>query len=183
MNTKGSINIALKIIGVVGLTGITIVAPNALQGLNLLLKKSPTRIHDTQRILNELRRQGLVHITQDSDQLSFALTPAGAHRLQQVVVDELRIARPKKWDSHWRLVTFDIPVKQSKARKHLTDHLQDLGFFMLQRSLWVHPFPCFDLVEQIAGHYNVLRHCSFVEIYRLDDVSTKRLARHFQTIL
>lgn len=183
MNTKAAINLTLKVVGVAGLAGVTIVAPNALQGLDLLLKKSSVEISNQQRVLNELRRQGLVHITASGDQFSYVLTPAGAHRLQQVVIDEIDIPRPAKWDRRWRLVTFDIPVKQSKARKHFTDQLQSLGFFMLQRSMWVYPFECFTQVEQIAGHYNVLRHCSFMEIEKLDDLSTRRLVRHFQSVL
>ena len=183
MNTKSAVNASLKVIGLAGLAGVTIVAPNALQGLNLLLKKSPARSGDQQRILNELRRQGLVHIGQDDDYISYALTPAGAHRLQQVVIDEIDIPHPNKWDHRWRLITFDVPVGQSKARKHFTDHLHNLNFMMLQRSMWVYPYPCFIQLEQVAGHYNVLRYCSFMEVEKLDERSTRQLVRHFQSIL
>jgi DNA-binding transcriptional regulator PaaX len=183
MTTKAAINSALGVLGVAGLAGVTIVAPNAAQGLALLLKKSPAKNSDYKRILGELKRQGLVHIIQNDEQWTYMLTPAGAHRLQRVVIDSLNIPKPAKWDKKWRLVTFDVPIRQSKARAYFTSHLQSLGFMMLQRSLWVHPFPSFDQVEQIGGYYNVLRYCTLMEVDRLDELSTRKLLRHFNAIL
>ena len=168
MQTKKAIVLTLKLLGVAGLAGVTIVAPNAMQALDIFLRKSSkSKIPNHKKLLNELRRQGLVHISQFDDEVSFTLTPAGIHRLQQSIVNELEIPRPKQWDKKWRVVTYDIPVRQSRQRQNFTSHLQNLGFFMLQRSLWIHPFPCFEQVEQLAGHYNVLRYCSLFEISKL----------------
>jgi len=103
--------------------------------------------------------------------------------LQEVIVDELVIPRPGKWDKRWRIVAFDIPVTQSRSRQKFVDRLQTLNFIMLQKSLWVHPFPCFDQVEQLAGHYNVMRHCTFVEVSQLDELAARRLLRRFTNLL
>lgn len=181
--TRKTINVALGIIGVAGLAGITIVAPNALQGLRLLLKKTSTPEPDHARLLKELKRQGLVHISQTGDEIHFNLTPAGAYRLQEVVIEDLEIPKPNKWDKKWRLVSFDIPVKQSKQRQYFVGELQSLGFAMIHRSLWVHPYPCLDQIEQLAGHYNVLRYCTMMEVSRLDELSTRRLLRSFENLL
>ena len=183
MKTKHAINIALSVLGVAGLAGITTIAPNALQGLAPLLKRTSVKDSDYARLLKELKRQGLVYITQSNGEVHYTLTPAGAYRLQEVIVDELVIPRPSKWDKHWRLVAFDIPVVQSRSRQKFVDKLQVLNFTMLQKSLWVHPFPCFGQIEQLAGYYNVFRYCSLMEIDRLDELSTRKLLRHFQSIL
>ena len=183
MNTKRAINIALQEVGVAGLAGITIVAPNALQGLVPLLKKTPVKASGYSRVLKELKRQGLVHITKSGGEIHYTLTPAGAYRLQEVIVDELVIPRPSNWDKRWRLVAFDIPIAQSRSRQKFVVKLQALNFTMLQKSLWVHPFPCFDQIEQLAGHYNVFRYCSLMEIDRLDELATRKLLRHFQSVL
>jgi predicted transcriptional regulator len=79
MTTKEGINSALKIIGFAGLSGVMVVAPNATQGLSLILQKSKKRVDNYQRVLAELKRQGLVHITQDEDRVRYTVTPAGAH--------------------------------------------------------------------------------------------------------
>ncbi len=183
MKTKRVIDIALQVLGVAGLTGIRVMAPNALQGLAPFLKKTSIEESDYARLLKELKRQGLVHVTQSGDEVHYTLTPAGAYRLQEVIVDELVIPRPSKWDKHWRLVAFDIPVAQSRSRQKFVDKLQALNFTMLQKSLWAYPFPCFDQIEQLAGHYNVLRYCSLMEIDRLDELATRKLLRHFQSVL
>lgn len=183
MRTRDSIAVVLKILGLAGLAGTTIVAPNALQALSALLKKTAVKKSDYQKVMKDLKRQGLVHTFQERDSVTFSLTPAGAHRLQQIMVDELEIPKPTKWDKRWRLISFDIPVKYSRQRLLLTKHLQGLGLAMLQRSLWVHPFPCFEQVQQLAGHYNVLRYCAFMEVSRVDSLSAKRLSRLFASLL
>jgi DNA-binding transcriptional regulator PaaX len=183
MTTKQSINLALKIIGSTGFSGVTVSAPNALLALILILKKGPANLGTPERILAELKRQGLVHVSNDGNKWHFTLSPAGIHRLQQVIIDEIAVPRPRSWDGKWRMVAFDVPTNHSKQRKYFTAHLQRLGFYMLQKSMWVHPFPSFGQVEQVAAHYNVLRYCTMVEINRLDELSAKRLLKHFNHIL
>lgn len=179
MNTKQGINRVLRVIGLAGFAGVAVIAPNALRGLNILLKKSGLDKPKQQRILAELKRQGLVHISGSGGSVQFTITPAGAHRLQQANIDEIAINMPKKWDGRWRLVTFDIPLQQSAQRQAFTTKLKSSGFVMLQKSLWVHPAPCFEQVEIIAGHYNVLRYCTLLEISSIDELSAKKLLSHF----
>lgn len=179
MTTRDGINGSLKIIGLKGLDGLSVKAPNALRGLGILLKSSPARTADPSRILAELKRQGLVDISANAGNIKYTLTPAGAHRLQKISIDELKITTPKKWDKKWRVVTFDVPVSQSSQRVAFVERLQAFDFMMLQKSVWVHPAPCFAQVEQAAAYYNVLRWCTLMEVSRLDDLSARKLLRHF----
>ncbi len=183
MTHRGNINEALKIIGSAGFSGLSLVAPSASRGLALMLGKSPAQQANTSRLLYDLKRQALIDVTGQAGRIKYTLTPAGAYRLQELAIDEIAIAHPKKWDGRWRLVAFDVPVKQSRRRQEFVAKLQALNFFMLQRSLWVHPFPCFSEVEEIAGHYNVLRHCSLMEITHTDGASARKLRYHFRQIL
>ena len=183
MRTRGAIDVALTVLGTAGLVGITIAAPNALQGLQLILKKSPVQKARYTRLLKELKRQGLIYITESGGEIHYTLTPAGVYRLQQNIVDNLEISRPSRWDKKWRLIVFDIPVKQSRQRSAFVSHLQNMGFVMLQKSLWIHPFPCFEQVEQLAGHYNVFRHCNLMEIDKLDELAARKLLRAFDNLL
>lgn len=183
MDTGQLINSALQVLGVSGLAGVSVVAANPVQGLNRVLKKAPIKGADYVRLLKELKRQGLVHIGQKAGKIHYSLTPAGAYRLQEVIIDELAVPRPSKWDKRWQLVAFDIPVTQSRSRQKFVGKLQALNFTMLQKSLWVHPFPCFDQVEQLAGHYNVTRYCTFIEVSQLDKIATRRLLRRYADLL
>lgn len=183
VSTRKTINVALQVLGIAGLAGITIVAPNALQGLAPLLKKTHIKNSDYGRLLKELRRQGLVHITQGDGTVHYTLAPAGVYRLQEIIVDELNIPKPSKWDKRWRLVSFDVPVAQSRSRQKFVEKLHGLNFTMLQKSLWAHPFPCFDQIELLAGHYNVMRYCSFMEISQVDELTARKLLRRYVDLL
>jgi DNA-binding transcriptional regulator PaaX len=182
MSTKEDINTVLRIMGYAGLSGVVIVAPNATHGLELLIKKSKKKAVNHKRVLAELKRQGLVHITQDADRLRYTVTPAGAYRLQQLMLDEIIIEIPKKWDKRWRVVSFDVPVAYSKQRMAFTQRLRGFNFIMLQKSVWVHPGPCFSQIEQLASHYNILRYCTLLEVSRVDELTTRKLLRHYNSL-
>lgn len=181
MNTRDAINASLRIIGRQGFSGITVKAPNALEALDSILKKSPARTHSS-TILKELRRQGLADIASKDVALHFTLTPAGLYRLQQITISEIKITMPRKWDGRWRAVSFDIPVQFSKQRVAFVDHLQAHGFVMLQKSFWVHPANCLDQIETIASHYNIVRYCSLLELSKLDNATSARLKRKFSRL-
>lgn len=48
--------------------------------------------------------------------------------------------RGKKWDGKFTVVIFDIPERNRKARRALRLKLKELGFGMLQKSVWVSPY-------------------------------------------
>lgn len=45
----------------------------------------------------------------------------------------------KKWDGKWRVVIFDIKEEEKKTRDILRLKLRQLGFGMLQKSVWITP--------------------------------------------
>jgi len=47
----------------------------------------------------------------------------------------------RPWDGRWRLVLFDLPMRQAAARNRLRDFLRQSGFGCLQGSVWVSPHP------------------------------------------
>ena len=47
-----------------------------------------------------------------------------------------------KWDKKWRIVIFDIPEELHKNRNQFRAKLKNLGFYMLQKSVFVIPYPC-----------------------------------------
>ena len=177
MTVRDGVNTALRNIGLAGFSGVAVVAPNAIRGLELLLKK--TNVVNQRRILAELKRQGLVDIVKNQSGMHYTITPAGAHRLQKLEIDELFIIMPKKWDKKWRLVTFNIPKDFNYPRMLFVEQLKRLGFYMLQKNMWAHPAPCFEQIEHLAGYYNLMRYCTLIEVAKLDQLSTQKLYRKF----
>lgn len=61
--------------------------------------------------------------------------------------------REKRWDGKWRVVVFDIEERERKTREYLRNKLRELGFGMLQESVWVNPFDVTqDLREYLEFH-------------------------------
>lgn len=57
----------------------------------------------------------------------------------------------KPWDGTWRLVVFDIEEKAKKDRDSLRWKLKELGFAMLQESVWISPLP---LEKELGEYFN-----------------------------
>jgi len=54
--------------------------------------------------------------------------------------------RRKKWDGKWRIVYYDISEKDKNIRKQLREKLWELGFGMIQESVYISPF---DVAEDL----------------------------------
>ena len=66
-----------------------------------------------------------------------------------------------KWDKKWRVVIFDVPQEMHNQRNWLRKKLKNLGFYMLQKSVFVYPYSC----EEELGHI-----CSYLDVSDFVDV-------------
>lgn len=71
------------------------------------------------------------------NQVFFRLTSVGSEMAYRNY--PLLALRKRKWDRLWRIVVFDIPQKKALLRDTLRKKLKNLGFGMLQESIWVSP--------------------------------------------
>ena len=65
---------------------------------------------------------------------------------------------------------FDIPTKPkiyNQAREALRHKIKKLGFYQMQKSVWVYPYECEDEILFIAELFQVQRH---IEIITADKV-------------
>ena len=70
-------------------------------------------------------------------------------------VDDLEIKRPKRWDGKWRIVIFDISQLKKFYRELFRGKLKELGFYPLQKSVWIHPFECRDEIEVLREFFGL----------------------------
>ncbi len=170
----------LKAVGAGGLMGIVLVAPNTLQAFDSLgVFEATTPRQRRNRLIAELRRQGLILETREDDQLRIQLTVKGIHRLQKMEIDELTITKPKTWDQRWRMVVFDIPKDYKNQRYIFVSQLRRLGFTMVRQSTWYHPYPCFEIIDEIVRYAGLSQFVTVAEIVRLDESSSRKLLRAF----
>ncbi len=145
------------------MVAITVLAPNAVQIIELLPSKNAKKTsysYTYRRLLQELKRQKLVEFHDNPRKgMSVMLTLKGVQRLHRSELDKLEIDTTKKWDGVWRTLIFDIPRTQQRDRFSLLKQLRRLGFYQLKQSVWVHPYPCDSIIDRVVTHFNLREYC------------------------
>jgi DNA-binding transcriptional regulator PaaX len=164
----------LKVLAAGGTIGLVLIAPNVVMTLDKPLRRYldgldyQTRDRQLKRALYYVKRQGWIVADRDGYEFGLKVTKLGRQRLYEVELDDLEIATPDQWDKKWRLVFYDIPEAHRRGRNHLVRQLKDLGFYPLQRSVFVHPFPCRQEVETVATAHGVERYITYIEADTID---------------
>jgi DNA-binding transcriptional regulator PaaX len=137
---------------------ITVAAASPYFVRNILRSYTRFRRYPARKISDvfaRLKREGLIEINRVSGQIYIKLTPEGKKKAGIYRVDSLKIKKPKKWDGKWRIVIFDIAELKRMHREAFRGKLKELGFFPLQKSVWVHAFSCQDEVALLRDFFGL----------------------------
>ncbi len=100
------------------------------------------------QIIREFYEDRLVSEKDNADGTkTIILTEKGKKRVLTFKSSTLTIPVPKEWDGFWHGVFYDIPEKHKLKRHAFRDKMSDLELFPLQKSVFVHPFPCRDQID------------------------------------
>ena len=125
--------------------------------------------------LRRLEQRGLVRRQMASGETVLELTPTGRLRLDTFHLSDLVLPVPPiQWDQQWRLVLFDVPEERRYLRSIFRRKLQQLGFQYLQRSAWIYPFQCEDVLMTLAQRLQ-LDHCIHIAVVK--SLSSDQLVR------
>lgn len=127
--------------------------------------------------IKRLKKQKLVKIVEKDGQTLVRITEAGRVRALRYKLDEIQIKKAKVWDKKWRIVIFDIPEKYKRMREIFRDHLKTMGFYMLQKSVWVHPYPCFNEIEFLRQVYSIGINVTYIVAEKIE--SSEDLKSHY----
>ncbi|MBI2355729.1 MAG: hypothetical protein HYV13_00800 [Candidatus Doudnabacteria bacterium] len=105
--------------------------------------------------LRNLEQRKLIGISKEDGKTVVRLTKNGQNKFLKYKLEELHIKKPAKWDKLWRAVIFDIPEKYKQGRESMRAKLRELGFYRLQKSVWVYPYACEDEIDFISELYEV----------------------------
>lgn len=119
--------------------------------------------------INYLKRQKYIQIKKKEGEENFTieLTKLGAQKVVHNIFNGLKIKEPEKWDYVWRMVIFDIPERHRWAREGIREHLKTMGFYRIQKSAFVFPYPCYEEIKFLASIYSVVPHIRFIEAVSL----------------
>ena len=102
-----------------------------------------------------LRKKGAIKIERKDHQVYISLTEEGKKLAGWLQIDALKIKRPKKWDGKWRIIIFDISELKRLYRDAFRGKLKELGFYPLQKSVWICPFDCRDEIELLREFFGL----------------------------
>jgi len=111
--------------------------------------KVKTQKRKAVNVFSYLKRRGLIEVKREGHDVRIALTKEGKKRAGKYQIDDLEIEKPKKWDKKWRLVIFDIPASSRLIRDVFRRKLKEFGFYPLQKSIWITPYPCREEVKLV----------------------------------
>ena len=106
--------------------------------------------------IRKLYQSKLVDFKEGNDgAILMTLTDNGKKKVIGYNLDSLKIPKPDRWDRLWRLVIFDIPEKKKQGRRALVEKLKELGFYPLQKSVFIHPYECQNEIDFVVEIFNL----------------------------
>jgi len=145
-----------------GFIAVCFVAPNFAQVAKLFGVENSRDKWRLRRTLFNLTKEKLVEISYNKKgEEIIKITGDGEKRVLKYTYNDIKIPVPKKWDKLWRLVIFDIPEAQRRARDALTSKLRELGFYPLQKSVFIFPYECRNEIDFVCEHFKVREYVNY----------------------
>jgi len=162
--------LALLFIG--GILTVAVTAPNVFSAFGRLGKN---RRHFNKEQFNKnkyyLKRHGLINFKQiDDDIFEVFLTRKGEDRAVEEYFNDFKVQNHQK-DGYWRMVMFDIPNKHKWARDIFRQKLRGMGFYQLQESVFILPYPCEKEVILLAEILNII---DFIHLVKTADFNNNK---------
>ena len=140
-------------------------------------------VKNKQKIIQSIKyleRRGLV-ITKKIGKTTYAeITEDGKKRIKKYDFNNMKIEKPKTWDKKWRIVCFDVPETKKKGRDSLRLKLKELNFLPLQKSVWLHPYPCANEINFISEVFQISPYVWLMEAAKID--REKYIKNHFNLV-
>lgn len=177
----------LLVIGGGAVLASVLLAPNLAQIIGPIRRRiefseEGWKKNKVQRALKRLRMRRYATLTVRDGKTYIAITEQGKKRLRQFEFESMTLPQnDSRWDKKWRVVIFDIPEKNRKARVVFQKKLTMLGFFPLQKSVLVYPYPCEDEIDFLSEFLGIRRFLYFFETQTFGRADAK-LKRHFDLL-
>lgn len=119
--------------------------------------------------IRRLYKSKLIGCKENKDgTVELVLSEEGKKRILNYNLDKIQIKKPPQWDKLWRLVVFDIPEDMKKGRMALAAKLKELGFYPMQKSVFIHPYECRDEIDFIAEIFMLTPYIRFLRVKDVD---------------
>lgn len=168
----------LGLIGTIGVVSLALVSPGGAMVAKAVLNEERRREQNEwkqfnpyflKRTLKRLQAEKYVEIKESNGQQVIVLTKNGKRRILKYALDQLTISKPRRWDGKWRIILYDIQEPRKELRDIFRSALQSLGFFRLQESAWLYPYPCEEQISFLREYYGVGNEALYIVANKLED--------------
>ena len=119
--------------------------------------------------IRRLYKSKLIDYKENKDKtVTIILSEKGKKRILKYDLDKIQIKKPFQWDKLWRLIAFDIPEDRKAGRTALVAKLKELGFYPMQKSVYIHPYECKDEINFVAEIFNLAPYVRFLRVKDVD---------------
>ncbi len=119
--------------------------------------------------LRKLYQSRLVQRKENPDgSTTMVLTEKGKLKALTYRFEEMTIEK-KNWDGKWRMVGFDVPEKVRWGRDALRKKIKKLGFYELQKSVFVFPYDCKNEIDFIIEFFEIRKYVRFGILESIDN--------------
>lgn len=167
----------LLLLAATGAISLAVLMPGLAKVLGSAVRAQ--RKGDFRRRLHRLERRKLIEVTYDEKgEPVVKITQDGLERALRYKFEVMKIKKPKVWDKKWRVVIFDVPEGKKRMRDQLREKLRHLDFYALNKSVFVHPFPCFDEIEFLRQVFLIGGEVTYLVAEKIEN--QERLLRWFE---
>lgn len=128
------------------------------------------------RTLQRLEDQKLIECSEENRMQVIKITNQGRRKVLRMALNDLEIKKPKFWDGRWRLISFDLPETMAKTRKVLVEYLSAWRFYPMQKSVYLHAYPCLKEVDFLREYLKVGK---YVKTFTIIDIENDRQFKSF----
>src|SRR3989344_2741433 len=115
-----------------------------------LMRSAGIDPHKIYNGFNNLEKRGLIK----NHGNNFRLTSTGIKWYKNSQLKYFK-NKNRRWDGKWRIVIFDIPEEFHNERNNLRRKMRSLGFYMLQKSVFIFPYPCEEELGDLCSRIGI----------------------------
>lgn len=112
-----------------------------------------------------LKKNNFITVKNLECKQGIAITKKGLYKVLQASFKTE--SRKKRSDGKWIMLIFDLPKYREKSRRLLRSILKNLGYKMLQYSVWVCPFEVLEKTEMLLQNHSLDQ---YVRIFLIEEI-------------
>jgi len=128
--------------------------------------------------IRDLNRTKLIKRMKDKNGIcTIELTNKGKLKALNYYFRNIKIKK-EKWDGKWRILIFDVPERLRKGRNALRWEIKKLGFYELQKSVFVIPYECKEDIDFVVNFFELEKYVNYGVLESID--KDKQLREYFE---